>query len=93
MEEKVSLMMMPVCICGHVFNDLRLEYLGMPVIHSGTKYRVGDVPKFVPYKCPSCHREIQSVRARDPRVNELGGILNNPYMVFITPDDKPTIVS
>lgn len=58
--DKVTLNLLPVCVCKHIFTDLR-------VIEEFN--RVGDVTfryyRFIPYKCPNCGKIIKSVEYKD----------------------------
>ena len=83
-DEKVSLMMMPVCVCGYVFQDLRLEPEECDLALKTSIQTTFKSKKFFPYKCPGCDRIIENVRARS--FNE-----NDSSVVFITKFDIPQV--
>ncbi len=81
MDEEVTLFMMPVCICGHIFRDLKLisvPYKGNCILH-------GQYSEFEPPTCPSCGRWIKGVQTRS---FDLGG---DGEIIFIERDNLPTV--
>lgn len=81
MNERVRLFMMPVCVCGYVFRDLKLvpdEYpTGELDPDKEIFYWVRN--SYEPGLCPNCHRIIDSVMTRDLK-NEIDGSI-----IFVTP--------
>lgn len=80
--ERVELMMMPVCSCGYVFDDLTLTVETEPLHAGQDNYLVLKTMIFNPSRCPKCGRIIKCVRARD-----LNKSLSN--IMFISKEDKP----
>lgn len=81
LHDTVSLMMMPVCACGHIFNDLRVETERCE-IPKDSELILYKKWTFIPNQCPSCNRIIAEVRARE--LNEL-----HSSVIFITENDLP----
>ena len=87
MNESVSLFMMPVCVCGHIFRDLKL--IKEESIPLDPSFAIGfTLPKshFEPCYCPDCGRRIETVLVKDLKPDDFGEI------IFIENKNRPEIV-